>query len=127
MHNLRPQIEEMLTKEFNDLVTVHTDARTGVIEYDKIIEMTASMMPLEDTVVQEIKGADPLDVPGILSEYSRQLYDAREAQFGAMVCGSWSDWSIYRYSTVFGLNIWRPWTACATALACAPSGSATLL
>ncbi len=80
--NLRPQIEEMLKGEFQTLMTVHTDARTGIIDIEKVLETAASMMPLEEPVVEQLKKADPRDVADILTDYSAKLYDAREQQFG---------------------------------------------
>jgi preprotein translocase subunit SecA len=80
--NLRPQIENMLKKEFNTLMTVHTDTRTGMIDIDKVIEIAASMMPMEEPVIEKLQKADPRDVADILTDYSKQLYDAREQQFG---------------------------------------------
>lgn len=80
--NLRPDIESMLDTEFSNLVTLHTDTRTGVVELDKIKEAAAQIMPLEPALEQELTKADPRDLADILKSYSRDLYDAREKQFG---------------------------------------------
>ncbi|HSX41196.1 MAG TPA: preprotein translocase subunit SecA [Candidatus Saccharimonadales bacterium] len=80
--DLRPEIESMLADEFSNLVTVHTDARTGMVETDKIIEQTTAMMPLDEGVTNRLKKADPRDAQGVLAEYAGQLYDSREQQFG---------------------------------------------
>jgi preprotein translocase subunit SecA len=79
--NLRPEIEKMLDKEFQNLMTVHTDTRTGIIDIDKVIQLLAAMMPFDDSIVDRLKQADPRDVAEVLTAYSRQLYDDRELQF----------------------------------------------
>lgn len=80
--NLREEIERMLTHEFAELVTVHTDTRTGMVDTDKVIERVASMMPFEEAVAEKVKTADPRDIADLIGEYARDLYDAREKQFG---------------------------------------------
>jgi preprotein translocase subunit SecA len=79
--NLRPQIEEMLVKEFENLVTVHTDTRTGVADVPKIIEQVGAMMPLEANLETQLRQADPRDLVELLTKAASQLYDAREQQF----------------------------------------------
>jgi preprotein translocase subunit SecA len=81
--NLRPQIEAMLETEFGNLMTVHTDTQTGIVDTEKILEVATTMMPLDEVVVQKLHKADPRDVSEILTAYSKQLYSAREEQFGA--------------------------------------------
>ncbi|HVE80695.1 MAG TPA: preprotein translocase subunit SecA [Candidatus Dormibacteraeota bacterium] len=80
--NLRPEVEEMLEREFVNISTVHTDARTGIMDTEKVLEAAASVMPLEEATADKIKKADPRDVVDILKQYAAKLYDEREKQFG---------------------------------------------
>ncbi len=79
--NLREDIEPMLTTEFKALVTAHTDVRTAVVEVEKIIEQTETLMPLSPEVKTALQSADPRDLPAVLSDYASQLYDQREKEF----------------------------------------------
>lgn len=80
--NLRPDIEAMLATEFKQLATVHTDSRTGVVDFDKIIETATTILPLTEEQQVELRKADPRDVPDQLATQAHQLYDQREAEFG---------------------------------------------
>lgn len=84
LHNtsLRGDIEQMISQEFVDMVTVHTDIKTGIVDTDKVIELAQGMMPLEPALADKIKKTDPRDIADLLSAYSKELYDSREQQFG---------------------------------------------
>jgi preprotein translocase subunit SecA len=79
--NLREEIEPMLQDEFEQLVTAHTDVRTGLLETDTVIEQVGAMMPFDPAIAADLKTADPRDVAGRLTEYAAKLYDSRETQF----------------------------------------------
>jgi preprotein translocase subunit SecA len=78
---LREEIEPMLGIEFSDLVTAHTDERTGIMETERILELAGAMLPLDPATIERFKKADPRDAATVLTEYAHQLYDAREKEF----------------------------------------------
>ncbi|HEX7259661.1 MAG TPA: preprotein translocase subunit SecA [Candidatus Saccharimonadia bacterium] len=78
---LREDIEPMLSKEFKELVTTHTDVRTGVADTDAIITQAGTLMPLSPEVEKVLQSADPRDLAAILTDYAQQLYDQREKEY----------------------------------------------
>jgi preprotein translocase subunit SecA len=79
--DLRKEIEPMIGIEFNALVTAHTDDRTGIMEADRVLELAAAMLPIGPDTIEMVKKADPRDAAAILTDYARQLYDAREQAY----------------------------------------------
>jgi preprotein translocase subunit SecA len=79
--NLRPDIEQMLKSEFENIVTVHTDARTGVLEIDKILQALTNVVPMDQKLVEQLQKSDPRDIVEIMTGSARQLYDLREKEF----------------------------------------------
>ena len=78
---LRPEIEQMLTQEFQDVVAAHTDVRTGVVEEDKVLEVIGALIPLDQKVITQLHKAHPSEWPQTLGDYSKELYDQREKQY----------------------------------------------
>lgn len=81
--NLREEIEKMLASEMTNLVVTHTNPRTGMLDTDKVLEMTEGIMTIDKETIDKVKDADPRDVAEILTDYTKKLYDAREQRFGA--------------------------------------------
>ncbi|TAK88818.1 preprotein translocase subunit SecA [Patescibacteria group bacterium] len=81
--NLREEIEKMLAHEMTVLVEAHTDQRTGILDTDKVVEQVQAGMMLDQSVIDQVKDADPRDVAQILIGYTAKLYDSREQQMGS--------------------------------------------
>jgi preprotein translocase subunit SecA len=79
--NLRPEIEAMVATELDNMITVHTDIRTGIVDGDKVLELAGSMMPLKPGLDDQLKKADPRDMADLLKANATELYQARETEF----------------------------------------------
>ena len=79
--NLKDEIQQMLEREFNTLVTVNTDVRTGMLNEDAVLDQVNAMVQLDQKIIEKIKKADPRDVADILNDFAKKNYDEREKQF----------------------------------------------
>lgn len=80
--NLRPEIIEMIKSELEAVARAHTDARTGIMEFDKVWEVVSAMMPSDDKMKAKIASAHPDEVVEQLMEHANAVYDWRVKEFG---------------------------------------------
>lgn len=80
--DLRPEIEAMLEGEFKQLAEAHTDATTGIVDMEKVVQTASTIMPLSPELIAQLEAADPRDVADLLGESSKVLYTQRKETFG---------------------------------------------
>lgn len=80
--NLRPEILGMIKEEFIAMVSAHRDARTEIVDTEKILEAAAAIVPLDDAARAKIMEAHGADVADLLYEQAEKTYDLRVEQFG---------------------------------------------
>jgi preprotein translocase subunit SecA len=80
--DLRPEIVDMIRRELEAVVTAHTDARTGILEYEKVWEAVAAMMPTNEDLKKKLQDVHPEDLVEKLMEHANDVYDWRVKEFG---------------------------------------------
>jgi preprotein translocase subunit SecA len=80
--DLRPDIKNMVRHEVAAIATAHTDERTGVIDKEKIIEMTQNIMPLSAGQQKMLVDARAHEVAKILEDFVETTYEAKVKEQG---------------------------------------------
>jgi preprotein translocase subunit SecA len=80
--DLRPEIIDMVRHEVAQIVAAHTDERTGVVDKEKIVEMTQNLMPLSAGQQKVIQDARVHEVSGIMADLVEANYEAKVKEQG---------------------------------------------
>ena len=75
--DLRPDIKDMVRRELATVAAAHTDQRTGVVDTEKIIDMTQNIMPLSTGQQKVLIDAPAHDVAKVLDDLVETSYEAK--------------------------------------------------
>ncbi len=75
--DLRPDIKDMVRHEIAAIAAAHTDERTGVVDREKIVEMTQTIMPLSAGQQKVLQDARAHEVAKILEDFVEVNYEAK--------------------------------------------------
>jgi len=78
---LRDDIMEMVASQAKAMVTAHTNARTGEVDFEALKEAVGSIMPVSDELADKFSRAHPSELADLIEGEATALYDAREAAF----------------------------------------------
>jgi len=80
--DLRPEIIDMVRHEVAQIATAHTDERTGVVDKEKIIEMTSNIMPLTPGQQKVLQDARAHEVSQVIQDFVEVNYEAKVKEQG---------------------------------------------
>lgn len=78
---LRSEILDMIRNQVEAMVTAHTNARTGEVDYPELREAVGSILPVEEELSKKIGQSHPSELTDIVAVRAAELYDARTAAF----------------------------------------------
>jgi preprotein translocase subunit SecA len=79
--SLYDEIIRMVESQLRAMVTAHTDAKTGLVDYDELKDAVSAVMPLSEAVNKQIEKALPEELADILGEEARKLYILRQERY----------------------------------------------
>ena len=80
--DLRPEIIDMVRHEVAQIAAAHTDERTGVVDKEKIVEMTQNIMPLTPGQQKVLQDARAHEVAKILEDFVEASYEGKVTEQG---------------------------------------------
>ncbi|HEY6736580.1 MAG TPA: preprotein translocase subunit SecA, partial [Candidatus Saccharimonadia bacterium] len=83
--SLRDDILEMIRQQFKVMVTVHTNAKTGETDNQAMREAFETILPVDEALARQINQAHTDEIPEVVLERAKQLYDERTAAYNETV------------------------------------------
>ncbi len=78
---LRDDIMEMVETQAKAMVTAHTNARTGEVDFEALKEAVSSMLPVSTELSEKFSKAHPSELADLIVGEAETLYTAREEAF----------------------------------------------
>ena len=83
--NLREEIEPMVQRQLETMVTLHTNTRTSEVDSPALIAAFNTVAPLNDETKAKLERAHPSELVDLVMAEVTAEYDARAASFGVEV------------------------------------------